>query len=98
MGKSSPYAILFRLQSIFCFRSYVGEILNGSEILSGKVENAYFHFAAIQDRWDNRWASCLTFNPQHNVPPGERHSVTQHAKFLQKSKILMIKISDGHVP
>lgn len=75
------------------------ETINGSEIFGGMVENAYFHFASIQDMWDNRWASCLTFNPQHHVPPGERHSVTQYARFSQKGKILLnFKISDGHVP
>ena len=77
MGKPSSYAIFCQLVSKLCFRSYVQETINGSKILSGSVDNAYFHFAAIQDMWDNRWASCLTFNPQHQVPPGEQHSVTQ---------------------
>ena len=60
-----------------CFRSYVQDTINGSDILSGKVKDAYFHFAAIKDIWDDNWSSCLTFVPQHKVPPGEHHSVCQ---------------------
>ena len=60
------------------FRStYVRERINGSDILSGGVKNAYYHFSLIQDVWDEFWTKCLTYVPQHKVPPGDQHSVTE---------------------
>ena len=77
MGKLSLVRIIFshKLYDIVRFRSYVQETINGSEILSGGIRNAYFHFAVIQDIWGDYWASCLTYVPQHRVPPGEQYSV-----------------------
>ena len=76
MGKLSSWRIPLFTFDIH-FRSYVQEKINGSIILRGGVKNAYFHFAIIQDKdmWGDFWASCLTYVPQHRVPPGDQHSV-----------------------
>ena len=70
--------------------SYVRDKINESEITSGGVENAYYHFASFHDDayndndnyTDNTgvdyWAKCLTYVPQHKVPPGEQHNVIEH--------------------
>ena len=63
-----------KFKIMICFRSYVKGTINGSEILSGRVQHAYFHKAVLNDNL----ASCLTYIPQHRVPPGEQHSVTEN--------------------
>ena len=45
------------------------------------VANAQFHVALINEFE----ASCVTFQPQHRVPPGQKYGVFICIKYIQKS-------------
>ena len=78
------------------FRTYVRDIINASEIMSGGVKNAYYHYAAFHDReFGSRrgyLASCFTYIPQHRVPPGEQHKVFKMA-FIKKLNLIQMQPS-----
>ena len=69
------------------FRTYVRDIINASEIMSGGVKNAYYHYAAFHGynygSWVDYLASCFTYFPQHRVPPGEQHKVLS-SRYIKK--------------
>ena len=53
-------------------RSYVKEQMYGEQIMNKTVDNAYFHTALIHESLE---ASCVTFQPQHRLPPGQKYGV-----------------------
>ena len=65
------------------FRTYIRDIINASEIMSGEVKNAYYHYAAFHGyhygSWVDYMATCFTYVPQQRVPPGEQHKVFKMA-------------------
>ena len=87
----------FQCHFTIFLRSYVKDTIDGSEILSGDVKNAYFHYALFQDiaGWggykNDYWAPCLTYVPQHRVPPREEYNV----KDKEHTSIYYLTIKDN---
>ena len=50
--------------------------------MNKSVDNAYFHTALINKMFE---AFCVTFQPQHRVPPGDEYGVS--FMFLNKYDI-----------
>ena len=69
------------------YRTYEKIKLYGNEISNGSQERASFHPAIITTDSDGQvLASCVTFSPPDEVPPGSSHRV----KTKRFSKYLII--------
>ena len=81
MGKENIISRVIDSLSFFPSRSYVKKLIYGREIMNKTVANAQFHVALINEFE----ASCVTFQPQHRVPPGQKYGVFICIKYFQKS-------------